>query len=72
MKLFLCLLAVLYSLSAPLEAAYISVYTTVNNGAISFTGNTLGLNKTNNQNNPGTSGSIGAFITTDTMLKVMV
>lgn len=70
MKLFLCLLAVLYSLSAPLEAAYISVYTTVNNGAISFTGNTLGLNKTNNQNNPGTSGSIGAFITTDTMLKV--
>lgn len=70
MKCFFCLLVLLYSFSASLEAAYISVYTTVNNGAISFTGNTLGLNKTANQNNPGTNGSIGAFITTDTMLKV--
>jgi hypothetical protein len=70
MKRFLCLLALLCTFSAPLDAAYISVYTTVNNGAITFTGNTLGLNKTSNQNNPGTNGSIGAFITTDTTLKV--
>jgi hypothetical protein len=53
-----------------LHAIYIPVYTTNDNGGISWTGNTLGLNKANNVNQPGTSGSIGAFITTNTVLKV--
>ncbi|MBS0648809.1 MAG: tandem-95 repeat protein [Verrucomicrobia bacterium] len=67
---FFCLLALMYSFSTQLEATYISIYTTTDNGAITFTGNTLGLDKTTNQNNPGTTGSIGAFITTDTSMQV--
>ncbi len=59
-----CFLAVLLFFSTSLEAVYQQIYTTVNNGAITFTGNTLGLDKTANQNQPGISGSIGAFITT--------
>ena len=35
-------------------------------GAVTFTGNTLGLNKANNVNGPGNDGSIGAFITLNT------
>ncbi len=45
-------------------AAYVSRFNTITNGAITFTGNTIGLNKTANANSPGTSGSIGTFITT--------
>ena len=52
------------------EATYIQVYSTVDNGAQSWTGNTLGLNKAAGQNEPGTSGSIGAFITLDTSSQV--
>ena len=37
-------------------------------GAVTFTGNTLGLNKANNVNGPGNDGSIGAFITLNTNL----
>ena len=37
-------------------------------GAVTFTGNTLGLNKANNVNGPGNVGSIGAFITLNTSL----
>ena len=47
---------------APLEASYIQVYNATNNGGLAFTGNTLGLDKVTNQNNGGTQGSIGAFI----------
>jgi uncharacterized repeat protein (TIGR01451 family) len=50
-------------LAGPAHASYITRYTTVDTGAMTFTGNTLGLDKTGGQNNPGTSGSIGAFIT---------
>jgi len=35
-------------------------------GAVTFTGNTLGLNKANNVNGPGNVGSIGALITLNT------
>ncbi len=35
-------------------------------GAVTFAGNTLGLNKANNVNGPGNVGSIGAFITLNT------
>ena len=36
------------------------------NGAITFVGNSLGLNKDGTNDRPGTSGSLGTFITTDT------
>src|SRR5215475_7653354 len=40
------------------------------NGAITFTGNTLGLSKASGMNLPGTSDAIGAFTTTNTALQV--
>lgn len=46
-------------------AVYINRYSTTNRGAVTFTGNTLGLSKQNNQNRPGTAGSIGTFSTTN-------
>ncbi len=52
----------------PAEAAwavYINRYSTTNRGAVTFTGNTLGLSKQNNVNAPGTADSIGTFITTN-------
>ncbi len=52
------------------NAAYVTRYSTIAKGAMTFTGNTLGLDKVSNQNNPGTAGSIGTFTTTDTTLKV--
>lgn len=52
------------------EAAYRQVYSTTTNGGLSWTGNALGLAKATNQNQPGTNGSIGAFTTLDTSLKV--
>jgi uncharacterized repeat protein (TIGR01451 family) len=48
------------------QAAYINRFTTITNGAITFTGNTLGLNKAAGANAPGGVGSIGTFITTNT------
>ena len=38
-------------------------------GAITFVGNSLGLNKDGTNDRPGTSGSVGAFITTNTSLQ---
>lgn len=52
------------------DAAYVTRYSAVTNGAITFTGNTLGLNKAAGLNAPGTTGSIGAFTTTDTLQQV--
>ena len=49
--------------------AYILRYNTTTNGAVTFTGNTLGLSKQSNANNPGTEGSIGAFTTVNTALR---
>lgn len=55
----------------PLESVYILRYSAIaENGAIIFTGNTLGLSKQTNQNQPGTSDAIGAFITLDTTQQV--
>lgn len=61
------LLALLMFVGAwyPAQAAYVNRYSITTNGAVTFTGNTLGLNKVANQNAPGTSGAIGAFITTN-------
>lgn len=53
-----------------LWASYTSVYSINTNGGLSYTGNTLGLNKAANQNNPGTSGSIGTFTSLDASLQV--
>jgi len=49
--------------SEPLHAAYVKRYTTIANGGMTYTGNTLGLSKATNSNQPGTNGAIGAFIT---------
>lgn len=45
-------------------------YTTIKNGGIVFTGNTLGLSKQANANSAGLVGSIGAFISLNTSLQV--
>ena len=39
------------------------------NGAVTFIGNALGLNKDGTNDRPGISGSLGTFITTDTSLR---
>lgn len=62
--LFLC------SFSVSIEAVYINRFTTIENGGITYTGNALGLSKEVNLNQPGTSDSIGAFITTDVTQQV--
>src|SRR5262245_17512004 len=59
---------------APAAAAPdIGRFNTIDNGAVTFTGNTLGLDGnvsgSTGQNAPGTRGSIGTFITTDTTLR---
>jgi uncharacterized repeat protein (TIGR01451 family) len=50
------------------NAAYINRFSTIANGAITFTGNSLGLDKAANTNAPGTSGAIGTFTSTDLTL----
>src|SRR5262245_18588969 len=53
----------------PALAAYITRFNTITTGALTFTGNTLGLSKQANANAPGTSDGIGTFITTNTTLR---
>jgi len=53
----------------PAHAAYVNRLSTITNGAITFTGNTLGLSKSATQNAPGTSDAIGAFISTNPALR---
>jgi uncharacterized repeat protein (TIGR01451 family) len=50
------------------DAVYINRFSTIANGAITFTGNSLGLDKATNSNAPGTAGSIGTFTSTDLTL----
>lgn len=49
-------------LATQAQAAYNLRYTTIAPGAMTFTGNTIGLDKASNSNNPGTSMAIGAYI----------
>ena len=49
---------------------FIQRYSDVKKGGVVFTGNTLGLSKTANQNNAGTLGSIGAFTSLNNALQV--
>lgn len=60
------LVTVLWVSSA--EAAYVLRKTVIANGAMVYTGNTLGLSKASTINAQGTLGSIGTFISTDTTL----
>jgi uncharacterized repeat protein (TIGR01451 family) len=50
------------------QAAYVQRYSTVTNGAVTFTGNSLGLDKAGGANGPGTAGGIGTFATLNTAL----
>jgi uncharacterized repeat protein (TIGR01451 family) len=52
------------------QAVYSNRFATTTNGAMTFVGNSLGLDGSANAGVPGTQGSIGAFISTDTTLKV--
>jgi uncharacterized repeat protein (TIGR01451 family) len=49
---------------------YVLRYGNTTAGAVTFTGNTLGLSKQTQQNNPGVYDSIGAFITLNTNSQV--
>ncbi|WBW96576.1 hypothetical protein [Oceanirhabdus sp. W0125-5] len=49
---------------------FINRFTTTTQGAMTFTGNTLGLSKESNTNNSGILHSIGAFITLNTVHQV--
>jgi len=51
--------------------AFINRFSTTTNGAMTFTGNTLGLSQLINQNQADTQGSIGAFVTLNTGLQVL-
>lgn len=65
--LFACLLTLLQPWKNA-EAVYINRFTTTTNGAITFVGNTLGLDGSAVAGTPGIQGSIGAFTSTDTSL----
>ena len=49
---------------------FVKRFSTIRRGGISFIGNTLGLSKFSNLNSAGLLGSIGAFTSLDTSLKV--
>ncbi len=61
-------LALIWSVSSA-DAAYTLRKSVITSGAITFTGNTLGLNKVVGGNSQGTANSIGTFITTNTALQ---
>jgi uncharacterized repeat protein (TIGR01451 family) len=67
--LTLCWAICLFLTSTSAGAVYVQRFNTTTNGAITFTGNTLGLDGGNVSGNPGSQGSIGAFTTTDTTQK---
>jgi len=51
------------------HAQYVQRFTATTNGAVTFTGNALGLDGEIDQNGQGTRGAIATFITTDTSLR---
>ena len=51
------------------HAQYVQRHVVTSNGAVTFIGNSLGLNKRDSFDEPGTWGSIGTFITTNTDLR---
>jgi uncharacterized repeat protein (TIGR01451 family) len=65
------MICILFAFASSSFAAYINRYTITTNGAITFTGNTLGLDGSATAGSAGTAGSIGAFISTDQSLKYL-
>ena len=63
---FFALLLLCFAGPTTFGQAYLLRYTTTASGAVTFTGNTLGLAKVSNRNNPGQLDSIGGFITLNT------
>lgn len=61
-----CLALVLLLQAGAASAVYVQRYQSIANGAVVFTGNTLGLDRNGSNYTPGTSGSLGAFINSDT------
>lgn len=57
---------VLLLVAGPAAAVFTQRYQSIANGAIVFTGNTLGLDRNGAAYTPGTTGSLGAFINSDT------
>ena len=57
------------SASGP-ASAYFNRFSCITNGAVTFTGNTLGLSKAVGLNQAGTSDAIGTFTTINTALQV--
>ena len=51
------------------HAQYVQRQVLTTHGAVTFVGNSLGLNKDSTLDGPGTSGSLGTFITIDTNLQ---
>ena len=71
-RVFVCLLftTILFLWNATAaHAQYVQRQVVTTNGAVTFVGNSLGLNKDGTNDRPGTSGSLGTFITTDTSLQ---
>src|SRR5690349_13751569 len=58
-----------FAFSHPASAAYVQRYVTTTRGALTFTGNTLGLGR-GSATAPGLQDSIGAFTTINTALQV--
>ena len=63
--LFTTILLSLWNATAA-HAQYVQRQVLTTNGAVTFVGNALGLNKEGTLDRPGASGSLGTFITTDT------
>jgi large repetitive protein len=64
------LVVVLLLRATAAHGQYVTRFTMITNGAITFTGNALGLSKASNVNQAGTLDSIGAFSTVNTALQV--
>ena len=67
-RVLFLLMALSAAASQPAWAVYALRYSTITNGAVTMTGNAIGLSKATATNAPGTNGSIGAFSTTNTAL----
>src|ERR1700722_4281185 len=68
-RFFIFFLLVILSRQASAQN-YLLRYVNTANGAVTFTGNTMGLAKQSGENQPGTLDSIGAFITLNTNSQV--
>jgi large repetitive protein len=68
LRQLLVLAVVLLGVVPSAQAVYVNRFTTTTNGAIVFTGNSLGLDGSNTLGTPGNQGGMGAFSTTNSAL----